>query len=103
METEMIVRAIKLIRVRRGWGGAAAAAAAGNMYFGLYLIFNPLFSVLLIFSCLPCSAFGVISFLASFFGNSPAYYSYFSSFLAAPFSLSLLFSSLFSFLFKVNA
>ena len=83
-------------------GGAAAAAAAGNMYFVLYLIFNSLFSFLLIFSCLPCSAFGVISLLASFSGNSPAYYSYFFSFLSAPFSLSLLFSFPFLFFLKLT-
>ena len=39
IEIEVIAHTWKLIRVRMGWGGAAADTAAGNMYPGLYLIF----------------------------------------------------------------
>ena len=34
-ETVMIAHTWRLTRVRRGWGGRAADAAVGNMYFGL--------------------------------------------------------------------
>ena len=66
-------------------------AAAGNIYSGLYPVFNPLFSFLLNFSCFPCSVLTLFSFLASFPGPRPLITLTFYSFLSAPYSLSLLF------------
>ena len=78
----------RLIRVRRRWGGRGGGHRRSKHVFRPLVNFNPLFSFLLTFSCFPVLPLTSLSFLASLFGNSPAYYSFFFSFLSAPFALS---------------